>query len=290
MSRRVTKLFLMTALVIGFQGIMAKTASAHFPLISATASCNNKNVAVISFTATSWDPTNSFAPGSGSNAEIEILFNGFVVDTGAFTLNKGNMFSGTAPAPSTSTVTVEALAVDAWGDGAAGGEYATTSVTIPTDCAATGRFTGGGKQVDLATGTTITKGLELDCDLMGSNNLEINWSNATGTHQFHLEDFIQAVCFLNPAFSPTPPVAPINTMHGVGTGRYDNVDGFTVLFSLEDHGEPGGNDKACFRIYTTAPADVLTTSCEAETTPGNILDFPLSTIVKGNLQAHPDQH
>ena len=123
--------------------------------------------------------------------------------------------------------------------------------SCPTRGAA-GRFTGGGKEVDLATGTTITKGLELDCDLAGSNNLEISWSNATGTHQFHMEDFVQAICFLNPAFSPTPPAAPINTMHGVGTGRYDNVDGFTVLFSLEDHGEPGVSDKGCFRIYTTA--------------------------------------
>jgi hypothetical protein len=141
----------------------------------------------------------------------------------------------------------------------------------------TGRFTGGGKQVDV-DGVTIKKGLELDCDLMGSNNLEINWQDSTGTHQFHMLDFTFANCFLNPAFSPTPPFAPINTMIGKGTGRFDNTDGYTVEFTLEDHGEPGGNDRAGFKVYLTANPSVV------------VLTFPIQVLTDGNLQAHVDQH
>jgi len=111
-----------------------------------------------------------------------------------------------------------------------------------------------------------------------------NW----GGNQFHMENFTQAVCtFVN---NPHPPNAPVNTMYGVGTGRYDGTSGFTVLFTLIDNGEPGRNDQACFRIYTTAPADVLNTSCQNELTPGDILNFPASNLITGNIQAHPDQH
>ncbi len=141
----------------------------------------------------------------------------------------------------------------------------------------TGRFTGGGKQVEVG-GLTITKGLELDCDLMGANNLEINWKDDAGAHQFHMEDFTFARCFLNPAFSPTPPNAPINTMIGVGTGRFDNTDGYTVEFTLEDHGEPGKDDMAGFKVYLTASPTTV------------VLNFPIQLLTTGNLQAHPDQH
>jgi hypothetical protein len=141
----------------------------------------------------------------------------------------------------------------------------------------TGRFTGGGKQVG-GNGLTVTKGLELDCDLMGSANLEINWKDAAGAHQFHMLDFKSANCFLNPAFSPTPPNAPINTMIGKGTGRFDGTDGYTVEFTLEDHGEPGGNDRAGFKVYLTANPSIV------------ILSFPIQVMTDGNLQAHVDQH
>jgi hypothetical protein len=141
----------------------------------------------------------------------------------------------------------------------------------------TGRFTGGGKQVG-GNGLTVTKGLELDCDLNPSNNLEINWQDNAGAHQFHMLDFKSANCFLNPAFSPTPPNAPINTMIGKGTGRFDGTDGYTVEFTLEDHGEPGGNDRAGFKVYLTANPSVV------------ILSFPIQVMTDGNLQAHVDQH
>jgi hypothetical protein len=166
------------------------------------------------------------------------------------------------------------------------------TLTCPT-LGADGRFTGGGKQVDVA-GVTITKGLELDCDfaadMAGSDNLEINFNG----NRFHMETFLFASCELE-GKAPNPPTAPINEMNGVGTGRYDGTDGYTVLFTLEDHGEPGTNDMACFRIYSpgNAPADGYLTgtpTCETETTHGDILDFPLTLLTHGNLQAHVDQH
>jgi hypothetical protein len=67
-------------------------------------------------------------------------------------------------------------------------------------------------------------------------------------------------------------------MIGLGTGRYDGVDGYTVAFTLIDNGEPGRSDKIAFSIYQTA-------------TPSHVvLSLPLQLLTKGNLQAHFDQH
>ena len=66
-------------------------------------------------------------------------------------------------------------------------------------------------------------------------------------------------------------------MVGVGTGDYDNTEGYTVEFTLIDAGEPGRNDKAAFKVYETAnPSNV-------------VLNFPLTVLTGGNLQAHFDQ-
>jgi hypothetical protein len=121
-------------------------------------------------------------------------------------------------------------------------------------------------------GTATTFGLELDCDLNHPNNLEINWAG----HQFHMEDFASVICSLNG--NPAPPSAPINTMVGTGTGRYDGGLGYTVQFTLIDNGEPGRNDEAAFLIYQT------------NNTSNIILSIPLQLLSDGNLQAHPDQH
>jgi hypothetical protein len=66
----------------------------------------------------------------------------------------------------------------------------------------------------------------------------------------------------------------------MGTGRFDGVDGYTVIFELVDNGEPGvGVDEASFLVYQTAnPANVVL--------PYTGLDF----ITGGNIQAHVDQH
>jgi hypothetical protein len=275
MYKRTVRLLLVAASAICFLGVMAGTASAHFPIVTATASCAN-GVAVISYTAISWNPGGT----GGSDTEIDILFNGVKVDAQPFSLatTPPDQFSGQMPAPSdTNTVVVEAIAVATWDDGFPSGETSTATVTIPNSCApGTGRFTGGGKQVVVGV-ATVTKGFEVDCDLTTpSNNLEINWSDASGgTHHFHMENFVSAVCTLNG--NPAPPKAPVNTIVASGTGRYDGVEGFTVQFTLIDNGEPGRNDQAGFMIFETAnPSNV-------------VLAFPVMTITTGNIQAHVDQ-
>ncbi len=149
-----------------------------------------------------------------------------------------------------------------------------TSNPSPLVCtAATGRFTGGGRTLGVG-GLSVTAGLELDCDLMKPNTLEINWG---GGDHFHLKTLDTATCLL--VGNPAPPVAPINEMIGLGTGRYDGADGYTVSFTLIDNGEPGKKkDMLSFLIYETAnPSNV-------------VLDLPLQLLTKGNLQAHFDQH
>jgi hypothetical protein len=72
-------------------------------------------------------------------------------------------------------------------------------------------------------------------------------------------------------------VAPVNTIVGKGTGRYDGVDGYTIEFTLIDNGEPGIYDAAGFKIYETAnPSNV-------------VLNVPVQVVTSGNIQAHVDQ-
>jgi hypothetical protein len=275
MSKRTAWLFLIGALAVGFQGVVAGTASAHTLTVTATASCVN-GAPVISYMAISWNPGGT----GGSNTEIDILFDGVKVDAQPFSLatTPPDQFSGQMPAPSaTNTVIVEGVASGAWDDGFGNGQTSSVTVTVPTNCnPGIGRFTGGGKQVVLGV-ATVTKGFEVDCDLTTpSNNLEINWTDPSGgSHHFHMLSFVSAVCTLNG--NPAPPKAPVNTIVASGTGRYDGVDGFTVQFTLIDNGEPGRNDQAGFMVFETAnPSNV-------------VLAIPVLTITTGNIQAHIDQ-
>lgn len=273
--RRMASLILTGAAIVAVLGLSTQKAYAHHPIIVATASCSN-GAAVISYTVTSFDQYLI----EGENPDVEVLFDGVVVDTGAFSTTPYG-FMGMKPAPlATDTVIVEALAVGTWGDGFAGGEYSDpVTVTIPTNCApGTGRFTGGGKlvTVNLVNGLVIsvTKGFEVDCDLhQPSNNLEVNWEG----NQFHMTAFTQATCTAPGV--PNPPTAPVNKIVGVGTGRYDGVDGYTIEFTLVDNGEPGTKDQIALKVYETAnPLNV-------------VLDTGgLQLITSGNIQAHVDQH
>lgn len=275
--RRTASLVVTGAAVIAFQGIVVQRASAHHLTVTASAACQS-GVAVINYTAISWDQIDS----AGSNPEIDILFNGVKVDSQPFTLatTPPNQFSGQKPASAgTNTVDVEGVAVGTWLDGFPSGQTSTVTVTVPTDCApGTGRFTGGGKQVIVGS-VTITKGFEVDCDLhQPSNNMEINWADL-GEHQFHLEHFTSAVCTL--VGDPTPPKAPVNKIAGTGTGRLDGVDGYNIIFTLIDNGEPGaGVDEAGFLIFAGSPPPPGT---------GVVLNVPLSFVTTGNIQAHVDQ-
>jgi hypothetical protein len=265
---KVTRWVSAAALTIVFQALMTGTAFAHAVTVSATAACSD-GAAVISYTSA--DPDHQYAHNA-----IDISFNGSVVATGKYA-SPSFSFSGSAPSPSPSgTVIVMAFANGLWADSYPGGQSASVSVAIPTDCAppdAGGRFTGGGKQIDLA-GIAITKGLTIHCDLLLSNNLEINWKD----HKFHMEEHMTTIeCSDNPNIEQRPPAAPLDTLIGIGIGRYDNNDGYTVEFKLVDAGEPGKNDQAALKIYETA-------------NPGNVvLNLPLTYLEGGNLQAHYDQ-
>jgi hypothetical protein len=255
------------ALTIGFQMALAGTALAHHPTIVATAACS-EGVAVISYTSTSWSPN----AGEGENPTIEIRVNGVLVATGAYVFASGNTFSGTTPAPGGTTATVSALAAGTWGDGAGGLQSASTTVTIPTDCLlqGDGRFTGGGSQVRIGD-VRVTRGLTIHCDLLLSNNLEVNW----GGNKFHmLEHLTTITCSDDPAIIQAPPPAPLDTLVGVGTGRYNGVDGYTIEFTLVDYGEPGSSDQMAIKIYKGASV---------------VLNVPLQVLSGGNLQAHYDQ-
>jgi len=138
---------------------------------------------------------------------------------------------------------------------------------------ANGRFTGGGHQLRVGE-ARVTRGLTIHCDLLLSNNLEVNW----GGNQFHMTEHLETVaCTDDPLIDQTPPPAPLDTLIGVGTGRYNGDDGYTIEFTLVDYGEPGSSDRAALLIYETAnPTNV-------------VLNVPLQVLSGGNLQAHYDQ-
>jgi hypothetical protein len=147
-----------------------------------------------------------------------------------------------------------------------------------TDAAcASGRMTGGGSSISVG-GAKVTKGLELHCDITLSNNLEVNWKDASGSHNFHITKPITfAECADDPDVHPEPPVAPFDTFVGSTLGSLDGVDGARCDFIFVDAGE-GGNgkgDKAELLIWDK---------------DGNwALEVRLSLITGGNLQAHYDQ-
>lgn len=139
--------------------------------------------------------------------------------------------------------------------------------------AGSGRFTGGGGQI-IVGNTRVTRGLTIHCDRLLSNNLEVNWNG----NQFHMTDHLTTVaCFDSPTVDQRPPNAPIDTLIGIGTGRYNGTSGYTVEFTLIDAGEPGTNDQTALKIFQASnPANV-------------VLTVPLQKLSNGNLQAHADQ-
>jgi hypothetical protein len=135
-----------------------------------------------------------------------------------------------------------------------------------------GRMTGGGGQIIIGD-VRVSRGLTIHCDIVLSNNLEINW----GDNHWHLDKpLTSARCIDDPNVDPAPPPAPFDTFIGEGIGQLNGVDGSLVKFTFVDAGEPGGkNDKAQIQIFDTG---------------GNlVLDVPLSVLDNGNLQAHYDQ-
>jgi hypothetical protein len=262
-----------------FGGMGALTLTAHL-LMSGVAYAHGLNITAqgvceagapsIRFTV--WTNDTSVY---GENPSIGVYFNNTLVYTGAFVAATGNTFSGNVAAPAGATVAVGAQANGVWGSGNPGGQQVAVLVTVPSDCVAggQGRFTGGGFQVDVGGIARITRGLTIHCDLLLSNNLEINWD---GGNNFHMSEHLQTLaCSDNPDIVQTPPNAPLDTLVGRGTGRYNGVDGYSIVFTLIDAGEPGVNDQMGFRI--TAPDGSI------------VLDVPVQYLSGGNLQAHYDQ-
>ena len=259
---------------VALQFLLAGTASAHHPEISAVAVCDENNDLVIEYTATAWLGNTA---AKRTNPDIAILANGSEVDSGAFA-SPNFSFSDSVDAPTGTSAVMTARADGTWGDGFPGGQSQSVTVVYPTEpCTgpSLGRFTGGGKQIRLSDGLKVTRGLTIHCDLLLSNNLEVNWP--TG-NKFHMLEHLETVeCSDDPNIHQQPPPAPLDTLIGMGIGRYNNHPGYTIEFTLVDAGEPGGNDQMGIKIYQTSnPSNV-------------VLDVPLQQMTTGNLQAHFDQ-
>jgi|SRR5579862_2379335 len=296
--RRMGSLFLAGIALILFQAMTVQKAYAHHPIVtSAIPSCSNGQL-IISYTVTSWAVDGP--DGEGENTDVAVFFNGSQVGMGQF-VDPTDAFSGQADAPNgVDTVTVSATAVANWGDTYPGGQNSNdfgTSMTVDLStvgaCApppGNGRFTGGGKVVvsnaivPASGSVTVTKGFEVECDLDPAHeNLELNWAPPTGAN-FHMDRITSAVCILS-GKSPNPPTADVNRIDATGTGKYNGASGYTVVFTLWDHGEPGVNDEAGFTVCLTDPANP-----NACAIPGNIvLEVPLQPVSTGNIQAHLDQ-
>lgn len=165
------------------------------------------------------------------------------------------------------------VAVTIGGPGLPGALLVFTNTPLPPPPpppSAEGRMTGGG--VQLFGGARISRGFTIHCDIVLSNNLEINW----GDNKWHIDKpLTSAYCFDDPNVDHGPPAAPFDTFVGEGVGRLNGVDGAIVKFTFVDAGEPGKNDQAKIQIF--APGGAL------------VLDIPLSNLDHGNIQAHYDQ-
>jgi hypothetical protein len=261
----------------------------HILTATGTVSCTNYSLVLnfgdldpgVSYTATY---TFTLHPSSGPDVTI----NGSTTFTGNPTDSMGDQtvdVSGVL-GPLTGSYTIASGTATLAYQNTVNIAFGSSTVACST---ALGRFTGGGKQV-IAGYLTITKGFEVDCDLNHPNNLEINWADGAGEHHFHMESFLSAVCTLQG--NPTPPVAPVNTIVGIGTGRFDGNLGYTVEFTLQDNGEPGRNDAAGFKVCVTNSSG----NCDTAPAGQVVLAFPanypvtLANLTDGNIQAHVDQH
>lgn len=168
-------------------------------------------------------------------------------------------------------------------------------VTVLEDTASA-RVTGGGHQIAMTADTgeriRVTRGFTLHCDILLSNNLEINWP---GGNDWHIDKVVdQAFCFDNPDFEPNPPPAPADTYVGLDNGRLNGVDGSVACWVFEDHGEPGSLDRAMIHVWEVGFDPGITDlsgpdPCGTEAGPNTVLFVPMSEITGGNIQFHEDQ-
>jgi hypothetical protein len=161
------------------------------------------------------------------------------------------------------------------GDPTTGNDYVVKSVvtTSTTDESFDGRMTGGGVKATGDNGEIVTFGLTLHCDIILSNNLEINWQG----HKWHLtKPITKAICTDDPNIAPPPPVAPIDTFEGEGFGELDGVGNSKVVFKFQDAGEPGSDDTVEITIFEPGSSTVA-------------LHITSQKLSVGNWQMHYDQ-
>jgi hypothetical protein len=146
--------------------------------------------------------------------------------------------------------------------------WTAAALSIPYEISpAKGRMTGGGS-VFIGDNARVTLGFEIHCDLSKPNNLQVNWPDG---NKFHMLELTSAICTDDPAINQKPPVAPLDTFEGVGTGRFNGVEGATINFIFVDKGEPGKSDTAWIQIFDNGGQKVL-----------NVY----GSMKYGNLQAH----
>ena len=180
---------------------------------------------------------------------------------------KTQQFGANVQTSSGNTATASGLTVDTDG----GALIIFTNTSAPDS----GRFTGGGN-LELSNGIVVSNGLTMHCDKILSNNINVVWKDLNDVnHHFHLEDHLTTISCIDTSISQPPPAAPLDTMVGTGTGTFDNQSGYSIEFTFIDGGEGSGAiDRIALRIFQG----------------GNVvLNFPLTDIIKGNLQAHFDQ-
>jgi len=144
---------------------------------------------------------------------------------------------------------------------------------LEPECILNARFTGGGGQQVEVAGIYVTRGFTLHCDVLLSNNLEINWPG----NKWHTDKpFTAVTCLDDPNFGPEPPAAPADTYVGDGLGELNGVPGARAVIVFQDDGERGGaHDFASIQVYDAGGTLVL--------------NVPLSPLTNGNIQAHFDQ-
>lgn len=156
-----------------------------------------------------------------------------------------------------------------------------------------GRMTGGTGQVilDLADGSRfISAGFTIHCDILLSNNIELNWKDEDGNaRRWHITKPIQtAKCTDNPAVRPGQPLALFDTFEGTAEGSLDGVEGSWLEFVFVDGGEPGKREDLTFlRVWSGE----IGSSTVVEQIDGDV-DIPGYTglaRIRGNIQAHLDQ-
>jgi hypothetical protein len=151
-----------SALLIGMVG-MAAVASAHHAVVTATSICKS-GTAQVAYTSTAW---NGSTTSQRTNDKVEIAYsthgqNGpwtIVTSSGQFTHGNGFTFGGTfSPMPDIqgTTVTIRAVALVNWGDGAGPGAPQYADAILRDGCAPVSVNLPCPTSVTYGTATTFT--------------------------------------------------------------------------------------------------------------------------------------